>query len=126
MLVGVGVCPRLREVCERWRLSARPELHGEDPCDGTIPETPGSEFTERTQDAGVLFRVPAVIQTILRSRLRRWRVVPHDLCGDARGLTYLAGRQVLANASQHDWLSINILCDLQLSVRILGQNLPGD
>ena len=41
-------------------------------------------------------------------------------------MTGLAGRQVMADARQHDWLSIRILCGHHLSVRILRQNLPGD
>src|SRR5215467_3159451 len=126
MLVGLGFGPGTRELGERWRLSASPELHGEHPCDGAIAKPAIGEFTERADDARVLLRVPAVIQTVVRSRPRGWIVVPHDLSGDASRLTHLAGGQVAANASQHDGLSISILRGFRLSVGILGQNLVGD
>src|SRR5207247_489225 len=77
-------------------------------------------------DRMTLLRVPAIIQTVARSRPRGWIVVPHDLRGDAGRLTYLAGGQVMADASQHYGLSINILRGLHLSVGILGENLVWD
>src|SRR5262245_3058652 len=126
MLVGLGFGPGPRELRERRRLSPSPEVHGEHPCDGPIAEPAIREFTERADNAHVLLRVPAVIQTVARSKSRWWIVVPYDLSRDAGRLTHLAGGQVAANASQHDWLSISILCDFCLSFGILGQDFVGD
>src|ERR1051326_5312361 len=105
MLVGLGFGPGPRELRERRRLSASPELHGEHPCDGAIAEQAIGEFTERADDARVLLRVPAVIQTVVRSRPLGWIVVPDDLSGDAGRLTHLAGGQVAANARSEEHTS---------------------
>src|SRR5215467_476531 len=126
MFVGFGFGPGPRELRERRCLSASPEVHSEHSCDGPIAEPTIGEFSEHADNAPVLFRVPAVIQTVARSNPRWWIVVPHDRCRDAGRLTHLACGQVAANASQHDWLSISILCDFRLSVGILGQNFVGD
>src|SRR5690242_6678769 len=118
--------PGPRELLERRRLPARPKVHGEHPCDGTISESAISQLTERPHDAGVLLRVPAIIQTLARSGPHGWIVVPDDRRGDKGRLTDLAGGQVMADASQHDGLSINILRGLHLAVGIFGQNLVWD
>src|SRR5207247_4457649 len=57
----------------------------------------------------------------------RWRILlADDLCGDERGRTRLACREVAADTGQHDRLSIGVFRGLHLPVRVLGHDLVRD
>src|SRR5262245_38076805 len=126
VLLGLGFRPRSRELLERGRCSARPELHREHARNGAVPEPAGGQVAEQSHDTLELLRVPAIVEAVARSGPRWWILLADDRRGDACGLTGLACPEVAPDTGQHDRLAIRVLRGLHLPVRGLRHDPERD
>src|SRR6185503_8463876 len=114
--------PRSRELLERRRFPACPELHRDNPRNGAVAEPASGQVAQQPHDSLELLCVPAIVEAVARFEPRWRRLLADDLRGDAGGLASLACREVAANTGQCDWLSIDVLRCLHLSIRVLSHD----
>src|SRR5262249_50202271 len=89
-LLGFCLRPRSGELSERRCLSVCPERHRDHPGDGAVLEPARGQVAKQSHDSFVFLGVPAVVETVARSKPRWWFLLSYDSLGDARRLTDIA------------------------------------